>query len=231
MNWSRRVQVVRDWMIFPRRIFFWLRTWPTTSDSILSNSRGKVRSITGRRLDYELPAPFYISYVNNDSPALPTDVINKRTPLTLRDRARKTNMLIITCDAPAHPPAAISAQTGIVPSAKVSRSRMKSFMVSLIAFSGATPTSWGIKPRERRDSVTCLSWARDSSHLDTSRRLLRNEWLFSNNRTSFDRDVHRQCSYYAGFASESSLKESETQPRIVTHAQQIVYLNQSDTPP
>lgn len=231
MNWSRRVQYVRDWMIFSRRNFvFGCAHDRRLAIVILSNSRGAVRLITSRRLDSDLPAHFYISYVNNASPALPTDVINERTLRILRDR--KMNMLLITCDAPAHPPATTSAQTGIVPSAKVSRSRMKSFMVSLIAFSGATPTSWGIKPRERRDSGTCLSRARNCSHLDTSRRLLRSERLFWNNRTSFDRDVHRQCSYYAGFASESSLKESETQPSIVTRAQQIVvYLNQSDTLP
>jgi len=54
---------------------------------------------------------------------------------------------IYTWDAPAEPPATISAQSGIVPSGNVNLSRRKSLTVNLIAFSGATPTNCGIKPK------------------------------------------------------------------------------------
>ncbi len=62
---------------------------------------------------------------------------------------RKKNIIInvYTWDAPAQPPATISDQSGIVPSDNVNLSRIKSLTVNLIAFSGATPTNWGIKPK------------------------------------------------------------------------------------
>uniref|UniRef100_A0A6B0U652 Putative secreted protein n=1 Tax=Ixodes ricinus TaxID=34613 RepID=A0A6B0U652_IXORI len=58
-----------------------------------------------------------------------------------------SGLVNITCEAPAQPPAAISAHAGISPFGLVSLSRTRSFTVSLMAFSGQTPTSCGSRPR------------------------------------------------------------------------------------